>query len=175
VLFGKINPSGKLTQTWYPESFTKAVSILDMGMRPNKTSGNPGRSYRFYTGGDEVFKFGDGLSYSQFNSALTVGNGATKATVAVTNSGAMDGDEAVLLFAAPPAGIAGVDGAPLQQLVAFEKVHVKAGQTVAAELDIPAAKLAFGGRTGELLAPKGEWQFWVGPRGRDTKTVGVTL
>ena len=175
VLFGKVNPSGRLTQTWYPESFAKAVSILDMGMRPNATSGNPGRSYRFYTGGDEVYKFGDGLSYTTFDSALAVGAGAATATVAVTNRGAMDGDETVLLFAAPPAGIAGVDGAPLQQLVAFKKVHVKAGHTANVELDIPAAKLAFGGRRGDLLSPKGEWQFWVGPRSDATKTVGVTL
>jgi hypothetical protein len=37
-----------------------------MGMRPNATSGNPGRTYRFYNG-TPVFSFGDGLSYSTFN------------------------------------------------------------------------------------------------------------
>lgn len=45
----------------YPEKFADEVSIFDMGMRPNKTSGNPGRTYRFYTG-TPVYKFGDGLS-----------------------------------------------------------------------------------------------------------------
>ena len=163
MLFGKYNPSGKLTQTWYPESFTKAVSILDMGMRPNAASGNPGRSYRFYTGGDEVYKFGDGLSYSKFASTLALENGSAAtitATITVTNNGEIDGDETVLLFAAPPAGVAGVDGAPLQQLIAFEKVHVTAGKTVNVVLIVPTAKLTFAGRKGEMLAPKGSWELW---------------
>ena len=69
TIFGENNPSGKLSLTWYPEELTKQVPITDMGMRPNKTSGNPGRTYRFYTG-TPVFKFGEGLSYSAFSHEL---------------------------------------------------------------------------------------------------------
>lgn len=50
--------------TWYPESFTK-VAMNDMNMRANRSSGYPGRTYRFYTG-DTVYNFGHGLSYSNF-------------------------------------------------------------------------------------------------------------
>ena len=46
VLFGTTNPAGRLTLTWYPESFTKQAKITDMGMRPNPLTHNPGRSYR---------------------------------------------------------------------------------------------------------------------------------
>ena len=43
-------PTGRLTQTWYPESFVQGVSMLDMRMRPDVQEGYPGRTYRFYTG-----------------------------------------------------------------------------------------------------------------------------
>lgn len=51
--------------TWYPQSFTK-VNMTDMRMRPDPSSGYPGRTYRFYTG-PKVFEFGYGLSYTKFS------------------------------------------------------------------------------------------------------------
>ncbi|KAK3141365.1 hypothetical protein QOZ80_4BG0332950 [Eleusine coracana subsp. coracana] len=68
VLFGYHNPSGRLPVTWYPESFTK-IPMTDMRMRPDESSGYPGRTYRFYTG-DTVYAFGDGLSYTSFAHSL---------------------------------------------------------------------------------------------------------
>ena len=76
ILFGDVSPSGRLTQTWYPAAFAQQVSMFDMGMRPNATSGNPGRGYRFYTG-TPVFAFGEGMSYTTF--AYDVDNAATEA------------------------------------------------------------------------------------------------
>jgi hypothetical protein len=49
TLFGDNNPSGRLTQTFYDQSFVEAVSMADMRMRPDG-QGYPGRTYRFYTG-----------------------------------------------------------------------------------------------------------------------------
>ena len=46
TIFGKNNPAGKLTLTWYPQKFAEQVKISDYGMRPNATTGNPGRTYR---------------------------------------------------------------------------------------------------------------------------------
>jgi beta-D-xylosidase 4 len=63
VVFGKTNPAGRLTLTWYKEDFTKQVKATDMGMRPSKTS--PGRSYRFFTG-EPLYHFGHGLSFTSF-------------------------------------------------------------------------------------------------------------
>ena len=48
VLFGKVAPSGRLSQTFYSEEYLREVSFYDMGMRPSESS--PGRGYRFYKG-----------------------------------------------------------------------------------------------------------------------------
>jgi hypothetical protein len=46
VLFGRVNPSGRLPITWYHNNYTARVSPLDLRMRPDGNSGYPGRSYR---------------------------------------------------------------------------------------------------------------------------------
>ncbi|MFS7953117.1 putative glycosidase [Helianthus anomalus] len=50
--------------TWYPKEFNN-TPMTDMRMRPDPSSGYPGRTYRFYTG-PTVFPFGYGLSYSNY-------------------------------------------------------------------------------------------------------------
>ncbi|KAF8063677.1 BXL3 [Scenedesmus sp. PABB004] len=46
VLFGAVNPSGRLPITWYRNNYTAALSPLQLGMRPDAAKGHPGRSYR---------------------------------------------------------------------------------------------------------------------------------
>ncbi|KAM7253239.1 hypothetical protein ACFE04_025857 [Oxalis oulophora] len=65
TIFGDHNPGGRLPVTWYPQNFTK-VPMTDMRMRPETSTGYPGRTYRFYTG-EKVFEFGYGLSYSNYS------------------------------------------------------------------------------------------------------------
>ncbi|KAL3618002.1 putative beta-D-xylosidase 7 [Castilleja foliolosa] len=65
IIFGKHNPGGKLPVTWYPKDFI-SVPMTDMRMRPDPSSGYPGRTYRFYNG-KKVFEFGHGLSYSTYS------------------------------------------------------------------------------------------------------------
>ncbi|KAJ7959038.1 Beta-D-xylosidase [Quillaja saponaria] len=64
IIFGDHNPGGRLPITWYPSDFVR-VPMTDMRMRPDPSSGYPGRTYRFYTG-RKVFEFGYGLSYSRY-------------------------------------------------------------------------------------------------------------
>merc|ERR1712195_13494 len=184
TIFGENNPSGKLSLTWYPEELTKQVPITDMGMRPNQTSGNPGRTYRFYTG-TPVFKFGEGLSYSAFSHALQAPHQISESsfpselslsslsktlvtTIAVntTNLSERDGAETILLFAASPN--AGVDGAPIQSLIAFDKVHVRAGHSVMTELTVESQHFTLAALTGERSVAKGAWKLWVGHDGQDS-------
>ncbi|TYI92861.1 hypothetical protein E1A91_D02G100100v1 [Gossypium mustelinum] len=64
IIFGDHNPGGRLPVTWYPQSYTN-IPMTDMRMRPEPSSGYPGRTYRFYQG-LKVFEFGYGLSYSNY-------------------------------------------------------------------------------------------------------------
>lgn len=87
MLFGTVNPSGRLPYTLYPDQYVNQarpptaprcaaagacmhapqsaialapqISMFDMGMRPNASTGNPGRTYRFYTG-VPVYPYGTG-------------------------------------------------------------------------------------------------------------------
>merc|ERR1712190_21268 len=65
---------------------------------------------------------------------MPMNNHAATYTVSVTNTGNLDADHVVLGFLKPPG--AGKAGVPLQSLFGFERVHVKAGETV--KVTIPA-------------------------------------
>eukprot|EP01063_Lacrimia_lanifica_P022451 TRINITY_DN30039_c0_g1_i1.p2 TRINITY_DN30039_c0_g1~~TRINITY_DN30039_c0_g1_i1.p2 ORF type:complete len:774 (+),score=280.51 TRINITY_DN30039_c0_g1_i1:46-2367(+) len=65
VLFGAVNPSGRLTATQYKAEYIEKLSMFDMGMRPDAAKHNPGRTYRFYPG-DVSYAFGEGYSYTTF-------------------------------------------------------------------------------------------------------------
>ena len=70
IIFGTFAPAGRLPYTMYPANFTSQVSMFDMNMRPNATSGNPGHTYKFYLG-QPVYPFGSGLTYSTFNVTMS--------------------------------------------------------------------------------------------------------
>ncbi|KAJ4824864.1 Endo-1,4-beta-xylanase 2 [Turnera subulata] len=149
IVFGFYNPSGRLPMTWYPQSYVDKVPMTNMNMRPDPSTGYPGRSYRFYTG-ETVYSFGDGLSYSKFNYELvrapklvsvpleeghaclssdcksvdaveqSCQNLAFDVHLRVRNTGGMSGGHTVLLFSSPPS----VHNSAQKHLVGFEKVFL---------------------------------------------------
>ncbi|GAV89979.1 Glyco_hydro_3 domain-containing protein/Glyco_hydro_3_C domain-containing protein/Fn3-like domain-containing protein, partial [Cephalotus follicularis] len=149
VIFGYYNPSGRLPMTWYPESYVDAVPMTNMNMRPDPSTGYPGRTYRFYTG-ETVYSFGDGLSYSKYKHQLvkapeqvslivgedhvchttdcksvetleeTCHNSAFDIHLKVQNTGDMSGSHTVFLFSSPPS----VHNSPQKHLLGFEKVFL---------------------------------------------------
>jgi pre-mRNA-splicing factor SYF2/beta-D-xylosidase 4 len=151
---------------------------------------NPGRTHRFYTG-DAVVPFGFGMSYTSFEYAVTDGpesvslaalhhelsqeglsampvmttpvkGPAVQYRVNVTNTGKMDSDDVVLGFIEPPN--AGKDGAPLQSLFGFERVHVKAGETVSVFLYPQYSDFMRVGLEGQRSAASGEYKVRFGLR-----------
>jgi pre-mRNA-splicing factor SYF2/beta-D-xylosidase 4 len=80
--------------------------------------------------------------------------------VNVTNTGNMDSDHVVLGMMVPPG--AGVNGVPLQQLFGFERVHIKAGQTVTVYIYPRLSEFTQPAVDGTRVAHTGEYTFRFG-------------
>ncbi len=138
VVFGDANPGGKLTQTW-PKSLAQLPPMMDYDL-------THGRTYLYFTG-EPQYAFGYGLSYTTFTLANlhtdteTLARDATlHITVDVKNTGARAGDEVVQLY------VRYLDSKvarPREQLRAFQRVTIAAGETKPVSLTLPAAELAY--------------------------------
>ena len=169
VLTGKINPGGKLAETW-------ANAYADTPARDHFAG--PGRTvqyreglyvgYRYYqTAGVPVaFPFGHGLSYTQF-AYSDLHADAHSATLTVTNTGDRAGAEIVQLYVAKPnAEIF----RPAQELKAFAKVQLAAGEskTVTLTLDDKAFRY-WNTRTDSWEAEDGTYELRVGASSADIR------
>ena len=167
VLFGTVNPSGRLPVTVY-------ASTADLPPFADYSMAN--RTYRYFTG-TPLFPFGHGLSYTQFRYdrfrpiANVAADGTAHLTLTVTNVGDRDGDEVVQAYARPPAAPP-VDGerVPVRQLVAFQRVSLAKGASADVTLDIPAATLRRwdAARQAETVRP-GAYAIDVGPSSADVR------
>ncbi|XP_042045622.1 probable beta-D-xylosidase 6 isoform X3 [Salvia splendens] len=160
IIFGNYNPGGRLTMTWYPESFTR-VPMNDMNMRADPSRGYPGRTYRFYTG-DRVFGFGRkrNLVYKRGNDDIYVdevpycSSLRFEVKISVTNGGDVDGSEVVLLFAKSAKKLR---GSPEMQLVGFERVHILQHETAETRFVVdPCDHLSFADEDGNRVLPTGD-------------------
>ena len=117
VLFGDVNPSGKLPVTFYKRS-SQLPNYEDYSMK--------GRTYRYFN--DALFPFGYGLSYTTFevDAEPSIDTKGIAVKFTVENTGKRDGTEIVQVYIRNTADKEG----PLKTLRAFKRVDVKAGQTV---------------------------------------------
>jgi hypothetical protein len=184
TLFGIVSPSGRTTQTWYNATFVNSVLMTDMGMRPNATTGNPGRGYRFYTG-QPIVKFGHGLSYTKFSydwigtenvlvlsaadlsqqlfdagvSLLSLPT-ALSLQVRVTNVGNVVSDVSVLAYVVGPD--AGHNGNPIKSLANFDRVSaLRPGQSKLLTFSFNAAHFSQTDKNGIRRCVKGEWRVII--------------
>ena len=132
VLFGDYNPGGKVGTTWF-RSVEDLPDFHDYNIRN-------GRTYMYFQG-KPLYPFGHGLSYTEFQyknlrfSGKTLAPGG-KVTVSfdVTNSGHRDGDEVPQLYIHSAEGTV---QRPNRQLVNFDRVHIKAGETRTVSMELP--------------------------------------
>jgi beta-glucosidase len=136
VLFGDVNPSGRLPIT-FPTSEAQlprpALPTHDIAGRYFDVTYNEGADvgYRWYELHNQtpLFPFGYGLSYTTFDyKGLTVrGSETIAATVTVTNAGARAGSETVQVYVTPPAGANGMPST--SRLVGWTKVSLAPGES----------------------------------------------
>jgi len=131
VLFGDYNPGGKTSTTWY-RRVEDLPDFHDYNIRE-------GRTYMYFQG-DPLYPFGHGLSYTMFaykslrlsSKTLSPGGKITFA-VDVTNTGWREGDEIVQAYVRVNAGTV---TRPKKQLIGFDRIHLKPGETRTATLDL---------------------------------------
>jgi len=178
LLYGDVNPSGKLPVT-FPASLSDVpASTPAQWPGQNGTvqySEGLGVGYRWYDGKSiaPLFPFGFGLSYTTFGySGLTVGTPDAGGNVAVgftvTNTGTRTGSEVAEVYVGEPA----VTGEPPKSLQGFRKVALAAGASSQVSLTLPARAFQYWNGTGWTTAA-GTSTVYVGASSRDLRLTGT--
>lgn len=158
VLFGDVNPAGRLVQTW-----PRAMEDLPPKMDYDLTHG---RTYLYFKH-KPLFAFGYGLSYTKFayahlqtKSEIVPRGGKLSVAFDLSNTGARGGDEVVQLY------VRWVDSRvtrPQRALKGFKRVWVDAGQTKKVVLELRAKDLAYWDeQVGDFVVEPGQVELLVG-------------
>lgn len=186
ILFGKVNPSGKLNYS-FPQSTGNMPCYYnhlptDRGFyhqpgQPNR----PGRDYVFETPGP-LWAFGHGLSYSKFEYSNLLTDKTDYAptdtihlSVSVRNSSPTDGKEVVQVYVRD---LVSSVVTPVQELKAFAKVMIPAGQEKKVQLDVPVQDLGLYNAQMEYTVEPGQFELQVGTASDQIalrRTIGVDL
>ena len=165
VLYGDVNPSGKLPVTFY-KSTSQLPDYEDYSMK--------GRTYRYFS--DALFPFGYGLSYTQFElgqAQVTKDGQNMVVTVPVKNVGKREGTETVQLYIRDLQDPNG----PLKSLRAFQRVSVKPGKTETAVLTLQPRQFEFFDEaTNTVHEKKGQFVIYYGNSSdeKDLKQINIT-
>ena len=131
VLYGDVNPSGKLPLTFYADD-SQLADYENYDMK--------GRTYRYFEG-KPLFAFGHGLSYTMFKfgkgKVIKGADGVMEFVVKVKNTGKRDGENVVQLYVSRPDDAEG----PNKTLRGYKRVSLKAGES--AEVRIPISEDTF--------------------------------
>ena len=163
VLFGDCNPSGKLPVTFYKND-SQLPDFEDYSMK--------GRTYRYFN--DPLFAFGYGLSYTNFEIGEAKMQGRESIIIPVTNIGKCNGTETVQVYIR---NLSDAEG-PLKSLRAFQRVDVKAGQTVTATLKLEEKAFEFfDPETNTMRTKSGKYEILYGNSSldKDLKKMTITL
>ncbi|MGN1210701.1 MAG: beta-glucosidase BglX [Candidatus Cryptobacteroides sp.] len=182
VLFGDVNPSGKLTT-----SFPKNVGQVPM-YYAHKNTGRPlgeGRWFEKFRSNyldvdnDPLYPFGYGLSYTSFEysditlstSEINPGQTAT-ASVTVTNTGKRAGKEVVQMYICD---VVGTTTRPVRELKGFEKICLEPGESKTVTFDITEELLSYWNSDLKFTAEPGEFKVYIGTDSTTSNEATLTL
>jgi len=180
VLFGEVNPSGKLSTTW-PQNVGQVPLYYN-----HKNTGRPlegpwfqkFRSNYLDVSNDPVYPFGYGLSYSHFtysnlqlSSTSLKGAQTVHATVTVTNDGSRTGKEVVQLYIRD---LVGSITRPVKELKGFRKIELNAGESRQVTFDITPEDLKFYNNELKYDWESGDFVIMIGGNSRDVLSQKIT-
>lgn len=155
TLSGRNDPAGRLPVTFY-SGIAQLPNFADYSMA--------GRTYRYFTG-KPLWPFGYGLSYTSFDygeltlPAAPIDAGSPlNASVRVTNTGKVAGDEVVQLYLEFP----DVPGAPLRALRGFRRVHLQPGRSEVVRFHLTRRDLSMVTDDGDRIVPQGRFTVSIG-------------
>lgn len=182
VLFGRVNPSGKLTM-----SFPQNVGQIPL-YYAHKNTGRPLHDGKWFekfrsnyldVTNEPLYPFGFGLSYTTFaysdiSLSQTSMNmqGVLTASVNVTNTGAFPGGEVVQLYIRD---LVGSTTRPVKELKGFERIYLQPGQTRTVTFKIAPEMLKFYNYDLQYVVEPGDFSIMIGPNSRDVQTARFTL
>ena len=180
VLFGDVNPSGKLTTT-----FPQNVGQVPM-YYAQKNTGRPlgagkwfekFRSNYIDVSNDPLYPFGYGISYTKFvysdikvSSKSLKGNQTLTASVSVSNTGKRNGKEVVQLYIRD---LVGSITRPVKELKGFKKVEINAGEIKTVTFSITPEDLKFYNSDLKFDWESGDFEIMIGTSSADVKKATV--
>lgn len=182
VLFGAVNPGGKLTMT-----FPKSVGQIPL-YYAHKNTGRPLKEGKWFekfrsnyldVDNDALYPFGYGLSYTTFRfSDITLNRSSIGmdnelvASVTVTNTGDCAGSEVVQLYIRD---LVGSVTRPVKELKGFEKIYLQPNESRTVRFTIAPEMLKFYNADLKFVAEPGDFDVMIGPDSRNVKTARFTL
>ena len=182
VLFGRVNPSGKLTM-----SFPQNVGQIPL-YYAHKNTGRPLHDGKWFekfrsnyldVTNEPLYPFGFGLSYTTFaysdislsHSSMDM-QGMITASVDVSNTGLLPGGEVVQLYIRD---LVGSTTRPVKELKGFERIYLQPGQTRTVTFKIAPEMLKFYDYDLQYVIEPGDFQVMIGSNSRDVKTAAFTV
>ena len=155
IIFGEVNPSGKL-----PITFPRSVGQLQMIYNHKPSQYFHKYAFEKVT---PLYPFGHGLSYSNFEysgfEVNEVVNENISISVDVKNNSNVGGEEVVQLYFRD---LYSTVTRPVKELVRYERVFIKAGESISVDFDVEIKDLAFYDINMNYCVEKGEFEFMVG-------------
>ncbi len=171
ILFGKVNPSGRLNVS-FPRSTGNAPSFYNHYItdreEPFDQPGTPDdpKGHYIFDKPDPLWNFGYGLSYTTFDySNLTIKDSiltnkdTLQISLDVDNIGDRDGKEVVQVYVRD---LFSSVATPIQELKAFKKVSVRAGNKSKVQLSIPIVELGLYNERMQYVVEPGKFEIQVG-------------